>query len=87
MAEAFTDKSGEEIYRNGEAYPGYTHTSPLTHVHDDGWGNCRACWLEFEDMRRQVNETHAFVKSLAEALNNPMLKAMLPPQMRGMLGG
>lgn len=36
---------------------------------------------------QQVAEMHAVIKGLAEALNNPMLKAMLPPPMRGMLGG
>lgn len=42
---------------------------------------------EFERMAVEVREIHTFVKALAEALNSPMLKAMLPPQVRGMLGG
>lgn len=42
---------------------------------------------EFEELQNQVREIHAFVSGLAQALNNPMLKAMLPPQVRGMLGG
>lgn len=42
---------------------------------------------EFNELQKQVTEIHAFVSGFAQALNNPMLKAMLPPQMRGMLGG
>lgn len=42
---------------------------------------------EFETLSRQVSEIHTFISGLADALNNPMLKAMLPPHMRGMLGG
>lgn len=41
---------------------------------------------EFETVRDQVAEIHAFISGLAGALNNPMLKAMLPPQFRGMIG-
>lgn len=47
----------------------------------------RSCTrAEFEDLQAQVKEIHAFVSGLAQALNNPMLKAMLPPQFRGMMG-
>lgn len=42
---------------------------------------------EFEALQRQVNEIHSFVSGVASALNSPMVKAMLPPNMRGMLGG
>ena len=42
---------------------------------------------EFEDLHRKVSEIHAFMNGIAGALNNPMVKAMIPPQMRGMLGG
>lgn len=42
---------------------------------------------DYRDMQKQVAEMHAVIKGLAETLNNPMLKAMLPPHMRGMLGG
>lgn len=56
------------------------------HVHDDGFGMCNACSDDFQTMRKQVAEIHAFVNGLAQALNNPMLKAMLPPQLRGMVG-
>lgn len=42
---------------------------------------------EFERVAQQVQEIHAFVSGVAEALNNPMLKAMMPAHMRGMLGG
>lgn len=42
---------------------------------------------EFEALQKQVGEIHEFVSLLAAALNNPMLKAMIPPQYRGMLGG
>jgi hypothetical protein len=41
---------------------------------------------ELRDLQAQVSEIHAFVSGLAGALNNPMLKAMLPPQFRGMIG-
>lgn len=40
---------------------------------------------EFEHVAKQVEEIHAFIKGVGEALNNPMLKSMLPPQMRGMI--
>lgn len=42
---------------------------------------------EFEALQGQVREIHAFIQGVAGALNNPMLKSMLPPNMRGMLGG
>jgi hypothetical protein len=42
---------------------------------------------EFVAMRKEVAEIHAFIANLTAAMNNPMLKAMLPPQYRGMLGG
>jgi hypothetical protein len=42
---------------------------------------------EFRELKRQVAEIHEFVSGLAGALNSPMVKAMLPPNMRGMLGG
>lgn len=38
-------------------------------------------------MEKQVAEIHEFVSGLAGALNSPMVKSMLPPNMRGMLGG
>lgn len=41
---------------------------------------------EFEKLARQISEIHSFVAGVANALNNPMVKAMLPPNMRGMLG-
>jgi hypothetical protein len=40
---------------------------------------------EFEETRKQIAEIHAFLNGIAGALNNPMVKAMIPPQMRGML--
>lgn len=42
---------------------------------------------DIEDLEKKVAEMHEFVSMLAGALNNPMLKAMIPPQYRGMLGG
>jgi hypothetical protein len=42
---------------------------------------------QVDTMAAQVAEMHSLMQGLANALNNPMLKAMLPPQMRGMLGG
>jgi len=41
---------------------------------------------EFETMQRQVAEMHEFMSMLAKALNSPMLKSMLPPNVRSMLG-
>jgi len=41
---------------------------------------------EFEDLRRKVAEIHEFISGVASALNNPMVKSMLPANMRGMLG-
>lgn len=38
-----------------------------------------------DEIHEKVSEIHAIFTNLSEALNNPMLKAMLPPQMRGML--
>lgn len=47
----------------------------------------RSCTrAEFEELQKQVREIHAFINGVAGALNNPMLKAMLPPQVRGMIG-
>lgn len=40
---------------------------------------------EFDDMRQKIDEMHKFVAGIANALNNPMLKAMLPPQMRDLM--
>lgn len=42
---------------------------------------------EFDTVAKQVAEIHEFIKGLAGALNSPMVKSMIPPQMRGMLGG
>lgn len=42
---------------------------------------------EFETLAKQIAEIHEFVSGLAGALNSPMVKAMLPANMRGMLGG
>jgi len=42
---------------------------------------------DLRKMEAQIAEIHALMKGFANALNSPMLKAMLPPQMRGMLGG
>lgn len=42
---------------------------------------------EFEAVAKQVSEIHAFLNGIANALNNPMLKAMLPPNMRAMIPG
>lgn len=42
---------------------------------------------EFVALQKQVTEIHEFIQGVANALNSPMVKAMLPPNMRGMLGG
>lgn len=42
---------------------------------------------EFETLCRQVSEIHAFVTGIAGALKNPMLRNMIPPQLKGMIGG
>lgn len=42
---------------------------------------------EFVALQKQVAEIHAFINGVAGALNSPMVKSMLPPNMRGMLGG
>lgn len=41
---------------------------------------------EFEKVAKQVEEIHQFIGMLSETLNNPMIRAMVPPNMRGMLG-
>jgi hypothetical protein len=41
---------------------------------------------EFEKLSQQVTEIHQFVSGLAQALNSPMVKSMLPANLRGMLG-
>lgn len=38
---------------------------------------------DLETLRAQVGEIHAFIKGVAEALDNPMVRAMMPPNMRG----
>lgn len=35
----------------------------------------------------QVNEIHQFIQMLSGALDNPMVRAMVPANMRGMIGG
>lgn len=42
---------------------------------------------EYEVLAKQVTEIHEFISGLAGALNSPIVKSMLPPHMRGMLGG
>lgn len=42
---------------------------------------------EFEVLSKQVADMHQMMSALAAALNNPMLKSMLPPQIRAMFGG
>lgn len=42
---------------------------------------------EFDTLRSQVGDIHAFIEGLAGALNNPMVRAMMPPNMRGFIGG
>lgn len=42
---------------------------------------------EFDIVAKQVADIHEVVSALAAALNNPMLKSMLPPQIRAMFGG
>jgi hypothetical protein len=59
----------------------------MCHVHDDGWGNCEACYKDFQTLRQQSADIHAFIEGLAGALNNPMVRAMMPPNMRGFIGG
>lgn len=42
---------------------------------------------EFEVLAKQTAEIHEFIQMLGSALNNPMVRAMVPANMRGMLGG
>jgi len=42
---------------------------------------------EFEALAKQVGEIHEFIQLLSGALNNPMVRAMIPANMRGQLGG
>lgn len=42
---------------------------------------------EFDTLRSQIGDIHAFIEGLAGALNNPMVRAMMPPNMRGFIGG
>lgn len=42
---------------------------------------------EFETLSKQVTEIHEFIQLLSGALNNPMVRAMIPANMRGQLGG
>jgi hypothetical protein len=41
---------------------------------------------EFEIVAKQVAEIHGFLTGVANALKSPMLRSMLPPQFRDMLG-
>lgn len=36
---------------------------------------------------RKVDEIHAFIQGLSQALNNPMIQAMIPAHLRNSLGG
>jgi len=40
---------------------------------------------EFETLQKQVAEIHAFLNGIAQTLKNPMVAAMLPPNMREMI--
>lgn len=42
---------------------------------------------EYLEMRQQIADIHKFIAGIASALNSPMVKTMLPPNVRGMLGG
>lgn len=42
-------------------------------------------WAAVADMHEKVTEMHKFTSGIAQALNNPMLKSMLPPQIRDMM--
>lgn len=42
---------------------------------------------EFDNTARKVDEIHAFIQSLSQALNNPMIQAMIPAHLRNSLGG
>ena len=41
---------------------------------------------EFDKLAKQVDEIHQFISGLAQAFNNPMIQAMLPPNLRAMIG-
>jgi hypothetical protein len=41
---------------------------------------------EFDTVARQVSEIHQFIQGLGQAFNNPMIQAMLPPNLRNMIG-
>lgn len=42
-------------------------------------------WQTVADMHDKITEMHKFTSGIAQALNNPMLKSMLPPQIRDMM--
>lgn len=51
--------------------------------------NCRLRPVTVGDlakMQQQIDEIHRFVSAVAEALNNPMIKAMIPPNLRSLVG-
>lgn len=41
---------------------------------------------EFETLVKQVAEIHEFIGILTQAMNNPMVRAMIPGNLRGQLG-
>lgn len=42
---------------------------------------------EFEALAKQTAEIHSFIQMLGSALNNPMVRAMIPANLRGNIGG
>jgi len=40
---------------------------------------------DLEQMERQIAEIHQFMTGIANALNSPMVKSMLPANLRGMI--
>lgn len=55
-------------------------TAPA-HFHN-AQNHCERCFRENEEMKQQIAEIHSFIQMVGEALNNPMLRSMLPPGMR-----
>jgi len=42
---------------------------------------------DLEKMEQQIAEIHEFIQMLGTALNNPMVRAMIPANLRGNIGG
>lgn len=58
-----------------------------THEKNSEWyGRDELSSAEMRELLEKTREIHAFITGIGTALNSPMFKSILPPQLRAMLG-